>query len=1094
MQKPASSKNVRLHVYKASAGSGKTHRLTEEYLILLFAAPTNYRHILAVTFTNKATDEMKSRIVQELYRLANGDHSPHLLGLQESTALDETTLRAKARTVLEALLHDYSAFAITTIDRFFQQTMRTFSREMGLSGSYNVDVDELGMLSKVVDLMLFELDKPENNTLKKWISAFMNEKIESGKSWRIHNEIEKLGKEIFKEKYKKLSPVQRQKIEDKTRLEIYKTQLFSITNAYVSELKTIGEKALTIIEKNQLHPADFTGSSRSQFFKFVAFAHGEIPDLPKTFLNFPDNLEAWSKKTAKKSTKIAIEQAYYDGLNDCVKHVISHYKNGTAYHTAQVILQNFNALGILNDIRSRLRLFQNEENTLFISDTTELLNQIIAESETPFIYEKIGTRIRHFMIDEFQDTSGMQWENFRPLLRESVASGNFNLIVGDAKQSIYRFRNSDWKLLEEQIPRDFSTEVVASHSLDTNWRSDAHIVSFNNAFFESAAHFLQQYFNEAMEVLPESDFKAYLSDKISSAYSEVYQYIPNKKSPDEGYVSIEFLPDTRENDWRTDALDRLPKTIEQLQDNGFALSDIAIVVRKNKEAKEVAASLLAYKEMHPDSPYQYDIISDEALSISSARSVKAAIALLRYFQQREDQTCKMLAVYAFYQFIEPKLPEASLHTIFSEEGIDFPELFRVQIEALEFLPIYEMAESFFALSRHAIVKEENAYMQAFLDLVLDFTKRESSNINDFLNWWDEKGVGKTLFSPEGQDALRLITIHKSKGLGFGVVVMPFIDWEIDSVSTGFKTNYIWCQPHVVPFDKIGIVPLRYTPKLSDTIFRADYFDERMCNFIDNLNLLYVAFTRTKHQFIGFAPRKTTAKDDQAIKNVAQLLWRAISHSKPSLNDEKSTIDLSRYLETKEDETAYFSLGNSFKKKAEKKTFNTSTLKITAAPSVPFANRLKMRLNAIGYFAEDGSRDYGTMMHQVMSQIETMDDIERVVEHHFLDGTMDVDEKKEMLRMLHENLSLPEVADWYAGNWQVMNEVQALHPRLGFMRPDRVMLGKNNEAIVVDYKFGETQDTKYIRQVQCYKAELEEMGYAPVRGFVFYVKLKKIEEV
>jgi ATP-dependent exoDNAse (exonuclease V) beta subunit len=1082
-----SSDKQYLHVIKASAGSGKTHRLTGEYLRLLFSTPNAYKHILAVTFTNKATDEMKSRIVKELYSLSVGEKSDYLTQLIEEFHLSEAQVCKNATHILKTILHDYSSFAISTIDKFFQQTMRAFTREMGLSGGYNVEVDDAAFLPEVIDTMLFELDKPENATLAQWLLAFMKDKIENNKGWSIKKDVQELATEIFNEKYKSLSQSDKDKIHDKKHLADYKQTLTKIVRDFENELKTIGEKGINLINRFGLHYSDFKGGRNSAFSHFVKWANGEIKEPTATFINLADNLDGWTTKTTVSEKRSAIEAIYFEGLNEQIKSAIILFENSTFYHSANNILKYFYTLGILNNVQRRLQQLQQDENIIFLSDTTELLNKIIADSDSPFIYEKTGTFLKNYMIDEFQDTSAMQWNNFRPLMRESLAHNNFNLIVGDVKQSIYRWRNSDWRLLEEHIPADFSTNAIQQHSLDTNWRSDANIVYFNNALFELSSRILQADFNDAMESVSDDSFKAYASNKINEAYSQAYQHIPAKKGANEGKVDITFLD---EEDWKAQALDQLPKQIEKLQDEGFRLKDIAILVRWNHEAVAVAETLLKYKEENPNSKYRYDIISNEALVIGNAQSVKAIIALLRWFRNRNDDTKKMLAVYEFYRFHRKISPDAALQSFLGKEKIDFPNDIDTQLNSISYLPFYEMIEAFFALSKNVLDEKENAYVQAFLDIALRFNTNASSDIDNFLNWWDEKGYKKTLFSPDNQDAIRLVTIHKAKGLGFGVVIMPFADWGIDH--NPHHSDIIWCRPDREPFNMLSIVPLRYGKSLINTIFWKDYLEEKLFTYIDNLNLLYVAFTRAKHRIIAFVP-KPNEKKQENIKNISELLWISIEQSSYFLNNsDLHFIELNNYLH-KTDTQTFFSLGNAEKFIQKEALSIQNQPKTTQWQSIPFDNRLKLRFNSIGYFKNNGKRDYGMLMHDIISRVETIGDIPQAVERKILAGELNNSEKENIVCELTEFLSISEVSDWYSGKYTVLNEMQVLHPRFGFSRPDRVMLN-GKKAVVVDYKFGETEDKKHNRQVQHYIERIREMGYDDVEGFVFYVRKQMVSRV
>lgn len=1085
MGNPQLSALQHLHVIKASAGSGKTHRLTGEYLRLLFSSPNNHRHILAVTFTNKATDEMKSRIVDELYRLSSGADSPYLQGLMDDFAMSEKNIRKKAKTVLEAILHDYSSFAISTIDRFFQQTMRSFARETGLSGGYNIELDETALLTETIDLMLSELDKPENKSLSEWLLRFMQHNIEEGKSWKIDQQVLDLAKQLFNETYKSFTDEEQGAIQDKQQLDAYKQMLMRISKSYENEVKAIGTKALEIMHRYGLSYDDFKHKRNSGFLLFHKLAGGNVEKPSNRLIALSDNIDLWYSDKSKEG---AIRSAYDDGLNECVKQIIVLSENDKEYQTAKQLLRNFYTLGILNDIKQRLRKLQQENNTLFLSDTTELLNDIIAGTDSPFIYEKTGTRIQHYMIDEFQDTSRMQWENFRPLVGESLASGNMNLIVGDVKQSIYRFRNSDWRLLEQQIKQDFRADNIREHVLDTNWRSDKHIVDFNNAFFSKAAINLQNDLNTSSDTDSQT-----VNTQITDAYADLYQQVPPKKEDSEGLVKIAFLQNDPETDWKSEVLQRLPLEIEALQDQGFDLKDIAIVVRWNHEAVLVAETLMEYRKLHPDSPYRYDIISNEALLIRSAQSVKTLIALMRHFRNPKDDTRKMMAGYELYRYLRGCPPDEAIRLYREEAQGDFPIEVKKHIGQLATLPFYEMAEQFFTLTDDALNAGENAYVQAFLDIALKFKDSATADLNDFLDWWDETGHKKALFSPENQDAIRLITIHKSKGLGFGAVIMPFVSWGMDHNT--HHNDIIWCRPTSAPFNSIGVAPLRYGKGLESTIFKDSYLEEKRFTFIDNLNLLYVAFTRPKHRLIAFAP---VPSKPEFITDVADLLWRSITANNPDPTEQEAPssshyyMPLYSYFGEREGEFIFeYGEPKTIRRSEEKTAANTE--KTGRWKSVPFGNRLKLRFNSIGYFSDDGSRDYGRMMHDIVSNVKTMADIPRAVEQKVSDGELREEEKEKIIDHLTTILSLPEISAWYSGKYNVLNEAQLLHPITGFSRPDRVMIGEN-EVIVADYKFGELEEPKYIRQVQRYVKAIQEMGFQNVRGYIFYVKSGKLVQV
>lgn len=1069
---------INLHVYKASAGSGKTHRLTAEYLRLLFSSPFAYRHILAVTFTNKATDEMKSRIIAELANLAIGNKSDYLKSLSEEYSLNEDQVRTEARDILVRILHDYSAFSVSTIDKFFQQTMRAFTREIGLGGGYNVELDTDKVLGEAIDSMLYDLERSDNKLLLDWLIRFSEEKVENGETWNIRNDIHALSKEIFKESYKAYSNQVQSNISDKNLMTDYKEMLFAIIQTFENTSQQIGEKALNIMTRYGLKPDDFKGGSRSPFFSFLKWANRGMDEPTNTFRTMANEISNWYTSKSGTEIKGKIEDAYSE-LNICVCDIINHYDNSRTYQTAYEINRYFFTLGILGDVDKKIREYAAENNVMLISDTTELLNRIIEGNESPFIYEKVGLRVNNYMIDEFQDTSGMQWQNFLPLVRDSLGSGNRNFIVGDVKQSIYRWRNSDWKLLDEQLDKDFSNEGINHETLDTNWRSAYNVVAFNNAVFSIGASLLQDAYNKPLSDTDDSRLTPFFS-RITKAYNELYQQMPDKHKGNEGHVKVEFI-DTDEHVWQEYVLQQLPKQIEELQDKGYSLKDIAILVRTKKEGADVANCLLEYKSHNTNTRYRYDIISDEALFVSNSKSIKLIIALLKYLHNPLDGSLKALAVYEYFKYSNQLNAEDALQKYFSAKD-DLPEEIVNMLNHIRELPLYEMTEEIFELFRNAMEDNEQIYIQSFLDMVLDFTIRNSSDLDAFLKWWDETGANKTIFTPDGQDAIRIMTIHKSKGLGFNVVLLPFCNWEIDHK----LTTILWCRPQMEPFNRLHLVPVKYSQKLKNTIFDYEYFDERLHAFIDNVNVLYVAFTRAKNELIAFVPKPKK----EEVNNISSLLWACMQSSPDILADKRTYLDLSLYLD---DETNMFEIGTEYKAIKKEETSLVKEINIDGLPSLAYDERVRLLLKNKYYFTNSGKRDYGTLMHEIVGKIQTIDDIENAVEEYHISGDITTEQKIEVTNLLHTYLSAPLVASWYSGDYRVFNEVSILQPKGVFTRPDRVMI-KDNKVIVIDYKFGEKEDKRYIRQVKYYADQIRKMGYADVKGYICYITLSKVIEV
>ncbi|MDR2145223.1 MAG: UvrD-helicase domain-containing protein [Tannerella sp.] len=876
-----------LTIYRASAGTGKTHTLTGEYLKLLFKGKEVHKRILSVTFTNKATAEMKKRIIDELFNLADNRKSNYISMLSEFTKQDEMTVRIRAREVLLSILHDYSSFNISTIDHFFQRTVRAFAREIGLQGNYRLELDETQMMEESVDNMLSGIEKAENKELMEWLLSFAEDKIEEGEGWDFHRDILDLGSQLFKETYKIYSAQIQEETHQKQFLAEYRENLYKIVQATRNKARELGETGKQLLENQGLQPSDLFNGSRSPFFFFGKLATGIIEEPSETFKNLADNPDGYTAKKASPVIKAAAESLYENGMNNLISSVIHFFENLTDYYTAQAILKNFYALGILTDLSEHIAQWREENNKMFISDTTELLHKVIDGSDVPFIYEKTGTWIEHYMIDEFQDTSKMQWANFKPLVKDSLDSGRSNLIVGDVKQSIYRFRNSDWTLLSDRLVRDFPHRI-REEDLDVNWRSFRSIVEFNNMIFSRIPRLLQQSYNQeiAASSLPEASRERNYT-VIEDAYTHVEQAVAKPFTDKLGYVKIQFLEDTDGEEgekikWDEQSLEFLPLTIEELQKNGYELRDIAILTRTGAEGLQAAERLLAYRETHPDSPYKYDIITEDSLTINSSLSVRWAIAMLKYIHQPDVESNRSIAQMAF-AMLRRKKSDKNTDNLLNTNDL-FSSLNEQKIQQLKQLShrsLYELAEGIFRFYDTEIPENELVFVQAFLDTVAEYSMNETADTGHFLQWWNEKGFKKKIVTPDTQNAIRIMTVHKSKGLGFKVVILPFADWKMDQ-----KDSFLWCRPTQKPFDRMSLVPVKYHKDLKNTYFAEDYFHEKLHAYMDNLNTLYVAFTRAKEELIVVAPKpKSNPKGNTDTVSVATLLYESIKTDAEFFNEE-----------------------------------------------------------------------------------------------------------------------------------------------------------------------------------------------------------------
>lgn len=1071
---------------------------------------------------------MKSRIVEELFCLADNRPSDYLELLSDNGRKSEAEIRRQAKKILITILHDYSAFNISTIDHFFQHTIRAFTREIGLQGNYQIEMNEEQMMEEAVESMLAELEKSENAALMDWLLRFTEEKIEEGGSWDIRRDIIKLGRQLFKETYKTHSARIQEDIQKKKFLSDYRSEMAKIIQSTQKTAKELGEKGLLLMKQHGMQPTDFKGGSRSPFLFFEKLATGTISEPTATFRGLEDNVDGYIAKTASPELKQAAEHIYANGMNDLVRGAVSFFDNLTDYYTANEIARNFYALGILTDLSKHIAQWREDNNKMLIADTTELLNKVIDGSEIPFIYEKTGTRIEHYMIDEFQDTSSMQWANFRPLLKDSLDSGRKNLIVGDVKQSIYRFRNSDWTLLDSKVKKEFPQQVN-EENLETNWRSYRHIVEFNNMLFNSVPLILQNAYNEEVDQssLPEDDKERYRS-RILSAYKNSAQHVAKPFANKDGHVKVQFLSDNEEQNWKEQSMKQLPHIVEQLQQNGYELRDIAILTRTGAEGFLSAETLLEYKEAHPDSPYKYDIITEDSLTVSSSLSVRWLIEMLRHLNQPNNKSNEYMAQLAYAILKRKKHPnipahqptdvsahqqpnisahqpaDASAHQRINDLFLPFPQETISRLRQLSNRSLYELTEGLFRLFEKDFPENELVFIQAFMDMVAEYATNETADTGRFLTWWDDTGHGKKIITPDSQNAIRIMTIHKSKGLGFKAVIIPFADWKIDQ-----KDTILWCEPKHKPFDKMSLVPVKYSKILKNTIFANDYFKEKLHSYMDNLNTLYVAFTRAKEELIVIAPQPKTE-----TASIASLLWNGLAtDTNYSFDQESGAYERGSWWQAAANKAQFANkaqvadetqTANEVQATEEAQAANeaqVASVPQAAAEELPMERfysvspdeRMQLRLHRKGGFFDDEKRKYGLLMHDVLSDIGTHRDILPAISAKQLSGEISREEADILKDKLTTLIDGEKVKSWFDGSMTVMNEAEILFGNGQSRRPDRIMIDADKRVIIVDYKFGEQKEKFHPRQIEKYIALIREMGFRSVTGYLWYITLNDITE-
>lgn len=1094
-------------IYRSSAGSGKTFTLTKEYLKLALKSPDYFRSILAVTFTNKATQEMKGRIIEQLYALSSGEGVTILPELSQATGLDPMALQARAKQVLTHILHNYSQFSVSTIDSFFQKVIRAFTREIGLQSGFTLELDQQKVLDEVIDQVLMDVGKDEQ--LTQWLIQFAEEKVEAGSNWDFRKDIRMLAQEIFQEHYKSFEKDIAATAKQKDFIPQLLKKLKDIIQTFEDEMKACGAKAMEIMAAHGLEVDDFS-NRKSGVMGYLAKIAQKDDYKPgsraRGALIGPEN---WHTKTSKKATLIA--EAVMTGLGECLENAISKYDtNYQQYESARQIMRFIYTFGILANITQKLEDYRDENDLMLISDAATFLKEIIGNNDAPFIYEKIGATYKHYLIDEFQDTSGFQWENFQPLVKNSLAEGHTNLVVGDVKQSIYRWRGGDWRLLLEKIVEDVGAAQTEELNLNQNWRSGKNIIDFNNSLFAGTPSLLEALNLDDLKEIESESLQEFLkteAKKIATAYKDVFQEFPSQRSSkvNPGYVNISFVQSPEEEEdvteaqassWKEEVLKRIPKMVEDFQDNGYALKDIAFLVRNKSDGKLIADRLLAYKSL-PEAKvgYRYEVISSESLKIGSAVSVGMIINALRYFDNPQDVIAKATMLYDYQVYVRNR-PNIDQHALFIEavnETIPYnwlPEDFKFVETSLTSLPLYEVVEVLVRVFELQDLNGEYAYMQAFQDAVLEYSKKENADIASFLKWWDDQGQDTTVQISDTTDAMKILTIHKSKGLQYKVVVVPFCDWKIDH--DAIQNNTLWCCSDLSPFNEIPYLPLKYSGSLKSTIYQESYYEERVKAYMDALNLLYVAFTRAEENLwmMGEQPRKNK-NGEMSIRRVSDLIY---AYFDSPIEHQEGTVNLQSYWDS---ENNVFSFGQALQVQPSGEKQSPDIIALEHYPSFSWRNRIAIKPRQRNFLLEEEMPvaqkiNYGLLMHEILAEVALKSDLPKVIRQYLFSGVLSKQEAEVLEEKLEKVLDHPEASGWFEEGWEVRTEVPILPLSGKLNRLDRVMI-KGKHAVVVDFKSGAVQE-KYKLQVKRYAQLLREMGYEPVDGYVFYLEPATIVNV
>ena len=1085
-----------LTVYKASAGSGKTFTLAREYMTLVIDNPYAYRTILAVTFTNKATEEMKLRILGQLYGIAH--HLPesdqYLKQIHEALPhLSETQIRKNAEAALRLLIHNYNYFHVQTIDTFFQSVLRNLARELDLTANLRIGLNDYQVEQQAVDELIESLE--DTDKLLFWIMEYIKENIADDKGWNVIGQIKSFGEHIFRDYYKENANKLSERMDEDGFFEGFKEKMKNIKKKAKEQFDEIAASFFDALEEGGYSADDLSGKTRGIWSYFNKIKNGKYSDddlLNLTFTKCMESPDNWVKKADVKNHTDLYQQVssvLYPILQFSEQHRPTLVK---MYKSADLTVKHLNQLRLLGSIDKKVRTMNQEANRFLLSDTQTLLHSLIQDSDSPFIFEKIGTQLNHVMIDEFQDTSTIQWKNFKVLLEETMSREDAgNLIVGDVKQSIYRWRSGDWRLLNN-IESEFINpkKQLDIETLDTNYRSDRNVIDFNNAFFVEAA---KQEYENLKEAMPEE------AQQLLNAYADVEQKVPANKRA-QGYVEIKLLKTQEDEDTADESTGKgkgermmqlCLETVDKLVARGVPTNKIAILVRNNQTIQDIAE----YFMNHSD----YEMVSDEAFRLDASQAVQTLVTALHYLMHPNDDIARAT------------LLKYALTYLDSEELVT--QLTSNRQEYLE-IPLLDLTERLFTEFRLGEVedmKAQSAYVCAFYDKLNAFLADNSSDIEAFLQEWDANLHGKSIHC-DGTDGIRLLTIHKSKGLEYDHVIMPYCDWQLE------KSNTIWCTPQEEPYNELPLVPVDFSAgQMKQSIYEPDYHHEHLQNMVDNLNLLYVAFTRAGHNLYVFGKRATqnyrSSIIELSLDQVAEKLKKAQESISPLAEGQEVPVEIHGLGTDSKTSDIVFTYGEPYIPKQKvvmemKLNSNVFTLpsemmetEIIVSSKMPeFKQSNKSRDLIVGDEEEEQQKYYikmGTVLHSLFSTIRTHDDIDGALKQLELDGMLyDENISKEKVReMIRKRLESDKVNDWFSDRWEIFNECSIISMNKGKMevhRPDRVMKDEN-ETIVVDFKFGKPRQ-EYHDQVKGYMDLLSGMGHPNVKGYLWYVYPNKIVEV
>lgn len=1045
-------------VYKSSAGSGKTFTLVKEYLKLALtdnqSPPQKYRHILAITFTNKAAAEMKDRIIAALKELSEKTETKNSLAeiIKTETKLSDEQLKYRSAMVLNAILHNYSDFAVGTIDSFVHRIVRTFAYDLQLPVNFEIEMDGDRLLKEAIDSLISQVGT--NEELTRALVEFIESKTDDEKSWHIENDLFEFSKNLLTDE----SSIHLDKLKNISTSDFLRIRntLNESIKKFENTLLQIASKAHQVVVDKGVSTAAFYNGSKgiTKYFEYIV-KHRFDMLVPNNLILKTIHEDKWFSKKATEEDKANIEAIKPQLINAFhnIQGIVE--KQQASYLLYKLISKNIYALAVLNEIQKVLEEIKKQNNILHISEFNKVISAIVRSQPIPFIYERIGEKYNHYLVDEFQDTSVLQWQNLLPLVENSLAEGHFSMLVGDGKQAIYRWRGGEVaqfaKLPKVSLHQanEFTAEreqtLIRNYKekqLVKNYRSKTEIISFNNSLF------------------------SFLSSKLIELHQTIYHKLEQESNPENtgGYISIDFIKGDKEETEQL-TLEGIYNAIVEFQKDNFSLNDIAILCRSNKTGSIIAEYLTAKN---------IGVISSDSLLLNNSNKVRFLESILHYINQPDNEIAR---VEILQYLVESGIVVNDLHTLISaikgKQAWEFDAVLKkyainLNHNLLVKLPLYELIENL--IRSFKLAECADASVQFFMDEVLNYSTKHSNNLSEFIEWWDKRKEKASVVVPDESNAVTILTVHRSKGLEFPAVILPFANWKITNTN-----NYLWIdlQHNEIPLLKSVLLPTNKT--IEQTSYAELYIDEQNKSLLDTINLLYVALTRPEERLCIITGEQSKNPDN--LTTISDMLCTYLQQQN-KWNEHQ----------------AHYEIGNRTKHQAKSKKQKT-IVKQTKIQSTDWRNILKIRANAPDVWNiedVDNKKDFGLIVHAILAKIKTKKDILPTLIQFLNDGLIDSEEQKSLLVKLTNIIDNKAINEFYADGNIIKSEAAIILPTGEVYRPDRVILN-NTTTTVIDYKTGLKQE-KHAKQIKKYAELLAEMGYPNIHQYLVYIDDESIVKV